>query len=197
MRDQAKPVVSDLPLLASAQYLARGLPRISGFPHVVALISEFLDCRLLWDLPRACALGDVPLLRGIARLRELHSIEWTKDEPLFRAWQFSNASIVTAQHGDLDALQWLMTGYDTETPVARATEEAATFGHLHVLEWLHRNFSERTYWDGLALTNAVANNDLEMTQWLWGVHGTSPVGLATPSRRNTRWYGHASVAEHD
>lgn len=164
MRDGAEP---PLPLLASIQYLARGVPRISGVTHVLERINGLLDRRVFLDLPRACALGNVPLLRYLARREELYPTEWTKGDPLFRVSQFSRGSVVAAQRGHLSVIEWLVTEYDTETPVTRTVEEAAKFGHLHVLKWLYSHCRCRTFWNGLELINAVVNNHLETAQWLY------------------------------
>jgi hypothetical protein len=73
---------------------------------------------------------------------------------------------VAAQHGNIDALRWFLTEFDTEAILGNAVEEAASFGNLHVLTWLHENFNERTFWSGNGIVNAVANNHLETAQWL-------------------------------
>jgi len=154
------------PLLTSVQSIAHSQPTIEGVPHIVALVSSFLDVRLVWDIPRACALGDVALLRFIARQEEVNATPWTKDEPLYRPWRFSSASVVAARMGNIEVLRWLLTEYDTESILGKAVEEAAAFGHLDVIEWLHENFFERTFWSGDGITKAVANNHLETAQWL-------------------------------
>lgn len=132
-------------LLTSVKYLVRSVGPLAGVPHVAALVSECLDGRLRWEIPRACRLGNVPLLRCIARRWEVMTPEWAKGEPLYRAWKFSNASVVAARRGDLDVLKWLMTEFDTETKVWKAVDEAARHGHLRILQWLRDECNERMF----------------------------------------------------
>jgi hypothetical protein len=161
-----------LPLLASVRCLVRHEPAIAGLPHVVERVNSFVDRRQVVDLPQACAMGSVALLQFVSRWEQLCPIEWAKDEPLFRAWQFSNGCVAAAQRGDLEVLKWLVSEYDTDTRVTSAVEEAARLGHLHILQWLRENCSERVCWNGLALRSAVGGNHLETARWLY--EQTSP-----------------------
>jgi ankyrin repeat protein len=160
------PPETRLPLLTSVQFLARGVASIAALPHVLERIDELLDYSQCWTIPRACAVGDVPLLRRVAKREALFPDAWTKDEPLFRPSQFARGCVEAAHHGHLPVIEWLVTEYDRETSIMRAVEEAAKGGHLHILKWMYAHCYRRVYWGGAEMRHAVRKNQFEVAKWL-------------------------------
>jgi hypothetical protein len=73
----------------------------------------------------------VTLLRRIARRQEVNTLEWTKGDPLCRAWKFSDTSVVAATRGDLAVLKWLMMEFDTDDGVEGGRRSGQTWTHSH------------------------------------------------------------------
>jgi hypothetical protein len=140
-------------------------PKAASLPHVLALVSSFLDRSGGWDIVRACSVGFSPSL--LRRVHERERLEPSVD-PFYREWQVSRSVTLAAGRGDLDAVRWLLTEYASGHVLTDGAEAAAKNGHLHVLKWLHDDYG-RAAFDMHEMWLAAESGHLEVLHWLQSI----------------------------
>jgi hypothetical protein len=116
------------------------------------------------------------VLTGAARSGDLTKLMWLYTEQHCELDRDEDISIFAAMSGSIAVLEWLkqqgvtLTGY--------ASNLAAQYGHMHVLQYLHAEGCEK----GRSVCYAAADNgDLEMLKWArkhdypWDQHGPNNV----------------------
>lgn len=115
-------------LLTGGKCVASSPLSSESVPLVDSLTGDFLGVRLVRSLPRACTLGDVALFHFVARQEGVEVTAWAAAELLLCAWRFPAATVMSAQHGKVEALQalqalqalhWFLTENDTEPLVGK------------------------------------------------------------------------------
>lgn len=153
---------------------------VAALPHVLGLISAFVDASGTWSLVRACeSVGSVSLLRRLhARERPMPPID-----PFFRGWQFNRSIAAAARRGDLDVIKWLTTEYAPGTLITDGVEAAAEHGHLHIIKWFHDECRQRAVFGILEMWLAAKNGHLEVFQWLHERTSQSPAQVSEATGR--------------
>ncbi|RLN96571.1 hypothetical protein BBJ28_00014362 [Nothophytophthora sp. Chile5] len=136
--------------LAVVTFLFREKPEVAALTHVICAISSFLDSSVEIPLAHACTLGSLALLDRIWDSSEpaLPSVVdrhgWTlckflrADRHYYRA-QFAKALTKAVRLGSLDVVRWLFAHFSGCVASVDVVEEAASAGHLHILQFLWAN----------------------------------------------------------
>ncbi|KAF1319815.1 hypothetical protein FI667_g12882, partial [Globisporangium splendens] len=118
---------------------------VSALPHVVSLVSAFVDSALprFWSTPRASGRTTMADSRLLERL---HAHEPPDMDRYYRMGLFSKALVNAVRADNLEVATWLRTVYCREELAKNAMfkaaaisdfmEEAALGGHLDVIVWL-------------------------------------------------------------
>ncbi|RLN72003.1 hypothetical protein BBJ28_00007407 [Nothophytophthora sp. Chile5] len=146
--------------LTCVRVVRRSRPDMASFPHVWESIEAFLDSSPTCSMTQAAAFGSMRLLRAIsARSGGMITVD-----PFYKQAQFSNAMAHAAARGDLEMVRWLVS-FQPGGLVTRAVEEAARYGRLQVLVWLHEHH-DHVFWGANELRFAVGGNHFEVARWL-------------------------------
>ncbi|RLN87692.1 hypothetical protein BBJ28_00020197, partial [Nothophytophthora sp. Chile5] len=141
------------PVLIVVGFVCRECFPTSGgnLPHVMRLLDAFLD-----DFFDTLTLARGYLIsNGSMRLLQyLAAHERPTTDPILRRWSFNDVVGYAAAKGDLETLQWLLESYLPDEFLTKAVAEAASGGHLHVLEWLWANHRSRGYWGATEMGGA-------------------------------------------
>lgn len=127
-----------LPPLTSVAFVCRNVPRLNALPHVVDLISEFVDGSQNWFISDAC--DDAGSIRLLRRLHIREQLDPLISDPFFRDWQFNQAANEAAAHGNMEALKWLATEYSPGNVMVEAVQRAAAHGHLEIVKYLYEEY---------------------------------------------------------
>ncbi|KAE9299803.1 hypothetical protein PF008_g23155, partial [Phytophthora fragariae] len=119
-------------------------PAITSLPHVLDLISTFLDCSADIPLHQTCALGSLPLLDRIWTQSLLPLDEcrrWCPAASLqtnrhYKRWQFSQSLLQAVRRRDLSIIKWLFSHFTHCVSEVGVVEEAASTGQLEILRFL-------------------------------------------------------------
>ncbi|RLN72246.1 hypothetical protein BBJ28_00022150 [Nothophytophthora sp. Chile5] len=161
LHDHAPPP----PVLTIVRLVCRDrLPISSGnLPHVARLLDAFLD-----ELSDTLTLARGYLLSdgSLRLLQYLAAHERPTTDPILRRWAFNDVVGCAAAKGDLETLQWLLESYLPDEFLTKAVAEAASGGHLNVLEWLWANHRSRGYWGSTEMGGAIRNKHSAVVTWL-------------------------------
>lgn len=152
-------------LLTSVRVVARSLPQLQALSHVLWAINEFSDASALWTIESAASKRLLSLLDRLLA-RESSAAHVALGEERF-AFGTHNA----AANGRVDVLKWWTSCYRPERrlgalEVFDLAQEAASIGHLEVLEWLH---SEYTLPSRAYMPNSewkLASDHADVVYWL-------------------------------
>ncbi|ETO75401.1 hypothetical protein F444_09004 [Phytophthora nicotianae P1976] len=131
---------------------------LAGIPDIACRINVFLDPVRLWSFERSVRRGHPRLA---ARIIRLHTSQLP--DPAIRDIMCNDRISLAAREGDLRTVQTFVH-YFPDLIVCRAPDEAALFGHLHVLDWLF-DHSGLVCWDQCATENAVSGGHLSVLLW--------------------------------
>ncbi|RLN83425.1 hypothetical protein BBJ28_00012906 [Nothophytophthora sp. Chile5] len=99
-------------------------------------------------------------------LQYLAAHERPTTDPVLRRWAFNDVVGYAVAKGGLETLQWLLDSYMPDEFLTKAVAEAASGGHLHVLEYLWANYRSRGYWGATEMGRAVRNKHSAVVAWL-------------------------------
>ncbi|KAL3665739.1 hypothetical protein V7S43_009172 [Phytophthora oleae] len=116
----------------------------ANLPHVVPLISSFLDCSLNIPLHQACATGSLALLDRIwfhSQLPRREDWRWCPAASLqtnrhYKRWQFSQSLIQAIRRRDLALVDWIFRHFTCCVSDVEVVEKAASTGQLEILKFL-------------------------------------------------------------
>lgn len=151
----APPVIKAVDLAMRAR-----CPDVADNDDVVRTISAFVDPSPYWTLVQAAEAGLWPLVQRIASRDRFDAVD-----PSYRQWVYTKALASAAAAGRLDMVQFLTTRC-SGCYVTLAVEEAASHGHLPVLQWFQEHH-DNVKWGGDELSVALRSNHLEVAQWLF------------------------------
>ncbi|KAL3666074.1 hypothetical protein V7S43_008865 [Phytophthora oleae] len=163
---------------------------VANLPHVVSLISYYLDCSLNIPLHRACSTGSLALVARIWSHSQLHPGEGSRWCPAaslqtnrhYKRWQFSQSLIQAIRRRDLALIDWIFAHFTHGATDVEVVEEAASTGQLEILEFLLEKDSRHTQeeyevgnangdgngvtWGGEEMELAVMNGHSDVVLWL-------------------------------
>lgn len=153
---------------------------LDALPHVVALVSSYLDGAIpsRWTMERAIESGF-----GLRMLKRLAGHEAAPEatgsrppiDPFYRAFLASKALVAEVKSGDdsVDVVRWICCEYCPSVVPVKATIEAARSGRLRVLQWLFEKYPSlrvpRAFVD-----EALLSGHLHVIQWLMSQASWSP-----------------------
>ncbi|KAE8990672.1 hypothetical protein PR001_g20542 [Phytophthora rubi] len=144
VNDDSEPINVETVPLTTVTLTLHDKPAITSLPHVLDLISTFLDCSADIPLHQACALGSLPLLDRIwtQSLLPLDKCRrWCPAASLqtnrhYKRWQFSQSLLQAVRRRDLDIIKWLFSHFTHCVSDVGVVEEAASTGQLEILRFL-------------------------------------------------------------
>ncbi|KAE8898619.1 hypothetical protein PF002_g13163 [Phytophthora fragariae] len=147
-----EPTRHELLPLTTVTLTLHDKPAITSLPHVLDLISTFLDCSADIPLHQACALGSLSLLDRIwtQSLLPLDKCRrWCPAASLqtnrhYKRWQFSQSLLQAVRRRDLSIVEWLFSHFTHCVSDVGVVEEAASTGQLEILKFLLENDREYT-----------------------------------------------------
>ncbi|RLN91825.1 hypothetical protein BBJ28_00005519 [Nothophytophthora sp. Chile5] len=140
------------------------LPTSGGdLPHVARLLDAFLE-----EFSDTLTLTRGYLLSpgGLRLLQYLAAHERPTTDPILHRWVFNDVVGCAAAKGDLETLRWLLESYLPHEFLTKAVAEAASGGHLHVLEWLWANHHMRGLCGSTEMGRATRNKHSAVVKWL-------------------------------
>lgn len=180
-------------------------PRVAALSHVATSISEYLDRSVEIPLGRACQLGSATLLDRIWQQSDpaRQSADQTRfslcvflrsDRHYYNA-QFAESLTVAVHRGDLDAVRWLFQHFHGCIAPAGIIEEAASAGHLQILQYmldharradlydeetaeLEENNINGVCWGGKDMALAAKGNHADVVRWLYEYTGDAARDLS-------------------
>lgn len=143
-----------LPLVAvTAACSPRAIP-----DSVASAISSFI-ARKRWTVKRACKLGDLQLLQCVI------AVESACTHPVYCADAFGKALVQAVKHEHALALAKCLTSYCPTGLPGKSVATAASHGKLDVIKWLFSNHS-KFVWSNTYADEAATGGHLKVLQWI-------------------------------
>ncbi|KAL3665729.1 hypothetical protein V7S43_009162 [Phytophthora oleae] len=140
------------PAPAPLSIVALAVPDQANLPHVVPLISSYLDGSTNIPLHQACATGSLDLLDRIwfhSQRSRGEDWRWCPAASLqtnrhYKRWQFSQSLIQAIRRRDLVLVDWIFRHFTRCVSEVKVVEEAASTGQLEILKFLLEKDSGHT-----------------------------------------------------
>uniref|UniRef100_K3WP05 Uncharacterized protein n=1 Tax=Globisporangium ultimum (strain ATCC 200006 / CBS 805.95 / DAOM BR144) TaxID=431595 RepID=K3WP05_GLOUD len=149
--------------LTAAVIVSRDVrPPLDALPHVVARISACLDFSDLrfWRIPRACAQGDLRLLRRIALKQP------ADEDPTYKMYLFNRGLVEAVTRDQLDIVEWLCDEYCPTGWITMGVETACALGRLQMLQWIFTSHRRRILWTSAFADRAAEQGHVHVLEWL-------------------------------
>jgi hypothetical protein len=180
-----------IPVLTATRAVCRAcfpLYDMEALRHVVELLDGYLDTfSSSWTVKKACRAGLPRRALDYLAARDQDK-DWGRND-------FETRWIAThvVRSGAVHVLQWMEEHYPVSVTwnaqhELTLLEEAARFGRLTTLEWLHVNLKEGC--GPWAMDKAAANGHLDVVQWL---HGHRTEGCTSFAMDEAARKGHLEV----
>ncbi|GAB9472933.1 hypothetical protein Gpo141_00010098 [Globisporangium polare] len=125
---------------------------------VASAISSFI-ARKRWTVKRACKLGDLQLLHCVI------AVESACTHPVYCADAFGKALVQAVKHEHALALAKCLTSYCPTGLPGKSVATAASHGKLDVIKWLFSNHS-KFVWSNTYADEAATGGHLKVLQWI-------------------------------
>ncbi|EGZ24389.1 hypothetical protein PHYSODRAFT_487528 [Phytophthora sojae] len=165
--------------------------RVDALPHVLLLVSQYLDASAQWSLPRAAQRGFVHLVRRLLA-RTPRSLATLAEIRL--------AMRHAAANNHLNILQLLCKYYNNAVIDEAAVMEASANGHVQVLQWLQRQlesllpgYADYDFYSVKSVAAAAENGHLEAVKWLLQARGAVKCMKETHLHQAAARGGHLEV----
>lgn len=160
----------ELPALVGPLVVWRHRLELHGMPHVLELISAFMDFSTQFaSLSEAAEIGSLRLLERIA-LHDERRYQREQRSPLriksYKQQRFSSAMDVAIRRNDLQLVQWLCRSYFPEGQLRKwLLEFAMSDIRLEILEWVTQEVLEKNALESKALNSAAVAGRLDVVEW--------------------------------